>query len=99
MAAPVVPMKLASTAPIAMKVAFVSGSGRKSPAMRMPPLIVYRLNSSTMNGTNSCKHRIGKNRVDEPCLHAPVGGRDDVVGWPMSFERSAVQERVVRQGQ
>ena len=36
-----------------MKAVFVSGWAGKSPAMRMPPLIVYRLNSSTMNGMYS----------------------------------------------
>jgi hypothetical protein len=52
-AAPVVPMKLASNPPIAMKAVFVSGWAGKSPLMRIPPQIVYRANSSTMKGTYS----------------------------------------------
>ena len=52
-AAPVVPMKLASTAPAARNAQFVNGWAGRSPSMRMPPLIVYRLNSRTMNGMYS----------------------------------------------
>ncbi len=52
-AAPVVPMKLASNAPTAMKAVFVRGWAGRSPAIRMPPLIVYKLNNSTMNGIYS----------------------------------------------
>ena len=55
MAAPVVPTRLASTAPTARKMALVRGRAGRSPAMRMPPLIVYRLNSSRMKGTYSPK--------------------------------------------
>ena len=40
-------------APDGQKGRFVSGWAGRSPAMRMPPLIVYRLNSSTMNGMYS----------------------------------------------
>ena len=40
MAAPVVPMKLASSPPAAMKAVLVNGWAGRSPSMRIPPLIV-----------------------------------------------------------
>ena len=40
----------------------VSGWAGRSPSMRMPPLIVYRLNSSTMNGTILGQHGVGEHR-------------------------------------
>lgn len=52
-AAPVVPMKLARRPPLIINVALVSECAGRSPWMRMPPLIVYRLNNSTMNGMYS----------------------------------------------
>ena len=55
MAAPVVPMKLARTAPTARKRVLVRGWAGTSPAMRMPPLMVYRLKSKTMKGPYSPK--------------------------------------------
>ena len=56
MAAPVVPMRLARTAPTARrKAVLVRGWAGRSPAMRMPPLIVYRLNSKRMKGPYSPK--------------------------------------------
>ena len=42
--------------------------------MRMPPLIVYRLNSSTMNGMNSCRIAFSQNRAHEAESHGTVRG-------------------------
>ena len=53
MAAPVVPTKLAMVAPIPMKATLVEGRATKSPSMRTPPVMVYKLNSSTINGMYS----------------------------------------------
>ena len=52
-AAPVVPMKLARTAPAARNAQFTKGWAGRSPSIRMPPLIVYKLNRRTMNGMYS----------------------------------------------
>jgi len=53
MAAPVVPMKLASRPPAAMNAELVSACAGRSPWMRIPPLIVYRLNNSMIKGMYS----------------------------------------------
>ena len=63
--------------------------------MRMPPLIVYKLNRSTMNGTNSCSIALARIVLTKPGLHAACGRRHDMMRGPMAFEGAAVQERVV----
>ena len=52
-AAPVVPIRLASTAPAARKSVLVNGWAGRSPSMRIPPVIVYKLKSKIMNGKYS----------------------------------------------
>ena len=53
MLAPVVPTKLAISAPKARNPVLVTGCATRSPFSEIPPLITYRLNSSTMKGTYS----------------------------------------------
>jgi len=51
MAAPVVPMKEASTQPRAMMRVLVVGVARMSPLMQMPPVVVNRAMRRRMKGT------------------------------------------------
>ncbi len=57
-AAPVVPMKLAKTAPAARNAQLTKGWAGRSPSIRMPPLMVYKLNRRTMNGNVLLENRV-----------------------------------------
>ena len=67
--------------------------------MRMPPLIVYRLNSSTMNGMYSCRMALSRTVRTKPPLHAPRWSAHQMVRRPMAFDRRVVKKRVVSQRQ
>ena len=54
-AAPVVPMKLARTAPMSRKTELFAGVAARSPEMRMPPAIVKRLKSKIIKGMYSAR--------------------------------------------
>ena len=64
----------------------------KSPSRRMPPLIVYRLNNSTMNGTNSASMALANTVPAVADVEAARVGKDRSDGWG-NGPRSAARGR------
>ena len=95
MAAPVVPIRLARMAPTARKRALVRGWAGRSPAMRMPPLMVYRLNSRRMNGPYSPKTAREEHVAGQGEVRPADRRQHHVRRRPLGLQRKRPPEQVI----
>jgi len=79
MAAPVVPMKLASRPPTVRKAVLVEGVAARSPSIRTPPETQYSENKSMMKGTYSASRALASTVPTRPQEMPPTAG--SVTEW------------------